>query len=348
MAFPAERVFVFFRKKNLVLFDMVHGHFYVLLRAFLVSTAVFYVGLVKEFFDRISDALLYNLFSPMFHVVGSMENFINQYFIDPIWSHSGYNIVNTVTYAAIALIAVYAIFRILEKRIKIDEKFVCAVLWFVLLGASMRTVTDSIDSGVFKAVTPLHAWILDSHIYDYGYLTVSPGVYIVTAFILFVSIAVLHRIKRMELLSNVGMVLAAFNLLLLVPFMQYWIYAIPVLILAGIPVYFAYRYFKNWIMTGIVGGHALDGAATFFAIEIFPKFTGIYYSEQHVFSGAIGILSGNFFAFFLVKIIVAFGAAYVLSKEKIDSNEKNYIALVLMIIGFAPGIRDVLRMVVGA
>ena len=31
-----------------------------------------------------------------------------------------------------------------------------------------------------------------------------------------------------------------------------------------------------------------------------------------------------------------------------SSDERNYIALVLMIIGFAPGIRDVLRMMMGA
>ena len=59
-------------------------------------------------------------------------------------------------------------------------------------------------------------------------------------------------------------------------------YLIPVLILAAIPTYLAFRYFKNWMMTGIVGGHTLDGAATFFAIDIFPLFTGIHYGEQHV------------------------------------------------------------------
>ncbi len=277
-----------------------------------------------------------------------MEKFINEYFVEPIWSHSGYNVVNTLTYAVIAIAAVYLIYRALHRRISIDESFIRSVLCFVLLGSTLRVVTDSIGSGVLEPVTPVHRWVLDSHLYDYGYFTVSPGIYIVTAALLLASMFVLYRIKRLELLGYVGLALWIPHFLLLVPFMGYWVYAIPVLIMAAVPAYIALKYLKDRIMAGIVAGHALDGAATFFAIEMFPQFTGIFYSEQHVFSGAIGILSGNFFVFYLVKVAIAFAAGYFLAKEKMNADERNYIALVLMIIGFAPGLRDVLRMIVGA
>jgi uncharacterized membrane protein len=331
-----------------MLFNMIKGHLHVPCRAFLVSLPVFPVCLVEKLLHSIPNALLYNLFSSMFHVVGSMETFINEYFIDPIWSHSGYNIVNTLAYAVIAIVAVYAIYRAIHRKIKVDENFIRSVLCFVLLGSTLRAITDSVYSGVFQPVTPVHQWILDSHIYDYGYLTVSPGIYIVTAAVLLFSMFLLYRLKRLELLGYVGLVLWIPHFLLLVPFMQYWIYAVPVLLLAAVPTYLALRYFRDRILTAIVAGHSLDGAATFFAIEVFPKVTGIYYSEQHVFSGAIGILSGNFFVFYLVKVAVSFAAAYFLMKEKMELDERNFIALVLMIIGFAPGLRDVLRMMVGA
>jgi len=284
----------------------------------------------------------------MFHVVGSMENFINEYFVDPIWSHSGYNIVNTLTYAVIAIMAIYLIYRIIEKRVKIDERLIAAVLCFVLLGSTMRVVTDSIDTGVFQPVTPVHAWILDSGVYDYGYFTVSPGIYMVVAALLLVSFTILYKLKRIELLPWVAVILWIPNFLLLVPFMGYWIYAIPVIIMAAVPAGIAFWYFRDRVLSGIVAAHAFDGAATFFAIEMFPLFTGIQYGEQHVFSGAIGILSGNFFTFYLLKSVIAFAAAYFLVREKLGENERNYIALVLMIIGFAPGLRDVLRMIIGA
>ena len=52
--------------------------------------------------------------------VGSMENFIYEYYISPIWDHSGYNVVNTITYAIIAIIAVYLLNKIIKKAIMID------------------------------------------------------------------------------------------------------------------------------------------------------------------------------------------------------------------------------------
>jgi uncharacterized membrane protein len=280
--------------------------------------------------------------------MGILENFINDYYVRPIWEYSGYNIVNTLTYAIIAIIAVFLIFRIIRNHIQIDSRFIFSVLCFVLLGSTLRSLTDSIDSGVFSGVTPIHSLILDSHIYDYGYLTVSPGIYLVTAAILLLSMLILHQIKQMDKLWIPAVVLWIPHFLLLIPFMGYWIYSIPILILAAIPTYIAYWYFKDRILSLIVAGHALDGAATFFVIDIFSKISGIPYGEQHVFSAAIGNIGGTYFTFYLVKVLIAFAAVYLIRGEEMSDVEKRYIALVLMIMGFAPGIRDVLRMVLGA
>ena len=40
-------------------------------------------------------------------------------------------------------------------------------------------------------------------------------------------------------------------------------------------------------------------------------------------------------------------AVCLISKEKMDEEDKNFVILVLLIMGFAPGIRDILRMTVG-
>jgi uncharacterized membrane protein len=280
--------------------------------------------------------------------MGILENIINDYYVEPIWAHTGYNIVNTLTYAIIAIVAVFLIYRLIRNKIEINRHFIYSVLAFVLLGSTLRSVTDSIYSGVFTGVTPIHSWILDSGIYDYGYLTVSPGIYLVTAALLLLSLGVLYRMKQMEKLWILAIVLWIPHFLLLIPFMGYWIYAIPILILAAIPTYIAYWYFKDQILAAIVAGHALDGAATFFVIDIFSKISGIQYGEQHVFSAAIGNIGGSFFFFYLVKVAIAIAAAYLIRGEKMPEDEKRFIALVLMIMGFAPGIRDVLRMMLGA
>ncbi len=278
----------------------------------------------------------------------TLDSFINDYYLEPLLSHEGYNVVNTLTYAIIAIAAVYLLYRYLKTKIAFDRSFVCGVLSFVLLGSTVRVVTDAIGSGVFKPVTPVHALVLNSHIYDYGFLTASPGIYLVTAALLFVSMAVLYRMKRMEWLMYVGLVLWLPHFLLLVPFMQYALYAVPVMLLAAVPAAIAYLYFRDSVLAGIVAGHALDGAATFFVIDVFSRISGIQYFEQHVVASGIGTIGRTYFAFYLVKIAVSFAAAYFVMKEDMDAGDKRYIALVLMIMGFAPGIRDVLRMMVGA
>lgn len=277
-----------------------------------------------------------------------MGNFIYDYFIQPIWSRTGYNVVNTLVYAAIAILAVYVIYKLLKGRIKVDEGFIRSVLCFVLFGSTVRVVTDSIDTGIFKPITPVHAFVLDSHIWDYGYFTVTPGVYLVTAALLFASLAVLYKMRKVEWLGYAGLALWLPHFLLLVPFFSYALYAIPILILAAIPAYLALAYFKDRVLAGIVAGQALDGAATFFVIDFFSSISGRQYFEQHVFSAGIGELAGTYFAFYLLKVAIAFAAAYLLRKEKMDTGDRNYVALVLMIMGFAPGVRDILRMMAGA
>ncbi len=276
-----------------------------------------------------------------------MENFIYQYYVEPIWNHSGYNIVNTLTYAIIAIIAIYLIYRLIKTKIEINRNFMEGTLAFVLFGSTLRVVTDSVDGGVFTPITPIHSLLIENHVYDYGYLTVSPGIYVLTAVLFLASLLICHKRKRMDQLKYFGLGLFLPHMLLLLPLMKYAIYAIPVIILAAIPAYLAYRYFKESYLAGIVGAHALDGAATFFVIDIFSGISGIIYSEQHVIPSLIGSGTGTYFIFFLVKVAIAAGAAYVIQKEKLELNEKYYLAVVLMIMGLAPGLRDILRMMVG-
>lgn len=279
-----------------------------------------------------------------------MDNFIYEYYVRPIVEHSGYNVVNTLTYAAIAIGAVFILHKALKGRIKIDERFIGAVLCFVLFGSTMRVVTDSIDTHVLAPITPVHSFVLDSHIWDYGPLTVTPGIYIVTAAILLVALGVLYVAKlteRIELVGFFGLALWLPHFALLMPFMAYAPYAIPIILLAALPAVLAYAYFKDKILAAIVAGQALDGAATFFVLDVFSKISGISYFEQHVFSAGVIDATGTAFSFYLLKVALAFAAAYLLQKEKMDAEDRSYIALVLMIMGFAPGIRDMLRMMVG-
>jgi uncharacterized membrane protein len=271
-----------------------------------------------------------------------------EFFVAPIIEKTGYNMVNTVVYAAIALGAVWIIFNLFRKLgVKMDGGFFWGVLSFVLFGSAMRVVTDSIDTGVFTGVTPLHSFILESGIYEYGFLTVSPGIYVIVAGILLLCMGVLHRAGRMELLPYIGLGLFGFHFLLLLPFMAHAAYAIPVFLLAGIPTYLIYRKYGK-MGAAVVGGHALDGAATFVILDWFSGVGGRSYFEQHVVPRAVGDIFDTYFTFFLIKVAISALAVYLVSREKMKEDERIFFLLVVAIVGLAPGIRDVLRMVCGA
>ena len=275
-------------------------------------------------------------------------SFVEEFFISPIMEKTGYNPINTIVYAALAIAAVYVIYKILKQTgIKIDNDFFWGVLSFVLFGSTMRAVTDAIDSGVFTAATPIHSWILTSGILDYGFWTVTPGIYIVTAGLLLITIGILHFVKRMNLLPYVGLVLFAPFFLLLIPFMQHLIYVVPVLILTGIPAYFIWKRYGA-VASAVVAGHAMDGAATFIILDIFSIAVGKNYFEQHVLSRYVGELLDTYFLFYMLKVAIASLAVYLVEKEDMKTEEKIYFYLVIAIIGLAPGIRSIFRMVCGA
>ncbi len=278
-----------------------------------------------------------------------MENYIYTYFLQPIWDKTGYNAINTSVYAIIAIVALYAIWKLLEKsKFTIDSTFVYGTLAFVLFGSTLRVVTDAVDGGVLKPVTPFHQLALDSHIYDYGLFTVTPGIYIVVAAIFLFTLAILTLLKKQEYLMYVGLALWLPHILLLLPFMSFAQHALPIIALALIPAFIIHKLLKNNSSTLMVLGHALDGAATFYVIDIFGPMVGKNYFEQHVIGGFIGTYFHTFFAFYLFKVLLVAGIAKVITEDKDDSeNFRNFVALAIMIMGFAPGIRDVLRMVVG-
>jgi len=295
------------------------------------------------------------------------SSFIQTYFIDPMWERTGYNPVNTVVYAAIALGALYVIYRWFERRnVSVDRAFWAGALAFVLWGSSLRVLTDSVDAGTmaktlglaqagiagwFGGITQAaYPFILSSRILDYGPLTVTPGIYVLTAALFLGFIALGWKMKQPYLAAGAGVVGAALNFLLLLPMMKNWGYAlVPVvlMLIVGAIAYYGMKWKDRKHLLPIMG-QALDGAATWVAIDFFGPASGQNYFEQHVLSRAIGEGTPlGFGLFFLLKVSFAAVAVWAIRKEDMDERIKSLVLLVITIIGFAPGLRDLLRMLCG-
>ncbi|MCX6775270.1 MAG: DUF63 family protein [Candidatus Micrarchaeota archaeon] len=290
--------------------------------------------------------------------------FIRNYFINPVNDRSGYNIINTVIYALIALFFAFIFLKILKKeKVRIDIKFVLCVIPFIVLGSTVRVVTDA--TGDVAAGLPNHFLANSSyllglygvvgslHLYDYGFLTATPGIYIIIGSLTFLSILLFNRMKKMELLPKLVALLILLHLVLLLPLMKNWSYLLLIIVLAAVGVLvgkFILQKMKMKLKPAIaqqivILSHSLDGAASYVAIELFNG--GRMYFEQHVLSNALGVFFGSMFAFYVIKVLFSTLAVYLVESSNDTREDKNYVFLLLIIFGLAPGVRDLLRLLAG-
>src|SRR3989344_2543572 len=270
-------------------------------------------------------------------------DFIQQYFLDPIINYSGYNFVNTLAYGIILLIvAFYLVYPFFNKKgIKFDFRFAIAALAFVLFGSTIRILEDL---KIFpRAADPLNP----------AFYTITPGIYIAvgtfTILALIFSLWLSKKINKdaIKIFGIIGIAAAipfvAFDFL---NFKEPFYFAL--ILVAWIAVmalsYFIAKKLKPELVNDnlnllAVGGQALDGTATFVATQLLTC------GEQHPLSNAIlGVAPA---LFIVVKIAVAFAIIYYVDKEIEDPNLRGFIKIFILILGFAPGIRDAFTVGVG-
>ncbi len=277
-----------------------------------------------------------------------MVDFIQEYFVNPIIyqdKYPPYNVYNTLVYAAIAIAAVYLVYRLLKSRgFVFDEAFFKSVIPFVAFGILMRVGEDG-------GILPRVVEIAGLQVFPF----VTPGIYIITFLLLLWTWFLAKKTSasheefcKKTLYAGLALTaLAAFiSLGVLLRMQNYAAFAL--IAFGGLAVWFAFK--TVWKARGLdasfaeqaaVFSQALDGSATFVGVQ----FLG--YSEQHIVGNAIFGLFGGPWAFLLVKIIFAFGVVELLRREKANEEEKNFILLLITILGLAPGLRDALRILAG-
>lgn len=273
-----------------------------------------------------------------------VSDLINDFFIQPIASHSGYNLINTLVYAAILLgIAFFVVFPFFKKRgIKFDFSFFKAVFPFIVLGSTLRIFEESYSS------VYLPAFGRSTDPLTFGFYMISPGIYIfiglLTIFSLFISLFLSKPLNKepLKIFMAIGIILSVPIVLCHLFNLTHPIEFFFVFVLTGIIV-FAAKLISEKMNFGILStnlnlavlfGQTLDGVATFTALSFFPSF-----SEQHVLSNFV-IETFSPAAFILVKVLLALAVLWYVDKDIKDEKVRNFIKLFVIIIGFAPGIRD--------
>ncbi|MDD4567984.1 hypothetical protein L21_0386 [Methanoculleus chikugoensis] len=277
-----------------------------------------------------------------------IREFLYKYYIDPIRYGEAYTLVDTLTYALILIAAVYLVYRGLRRyKIAIDDELVLATLPFVVLGGLLRVVEDTgmIASDLrFLLITPLiffsifavavialfagkiaeNAGLVKRYSRFYG------GVGVV-ACLLATAALVWFGLAETTIALDV---LAVILVLASVTSLALWAFFVYVL---------KWDYASHILYKLLIFGHMLDASATSYGIDIHP----VRYVEQHVVGGALIDATGTAFSMFLLKFAVLVPAVYVLEMYRREGNPDlwHLILLAMIVVGMAPGIRDLARMV---
>jgi uncharacterized membrane protein len=278
-----------------------------------------------------------------------ISEFIYKYYIDPIRYGQPYNVVDTLTYAIILICSVYLIYCWLKRSgITLDRTFVLATIPYVVLGGVLRVVQDT---GMITS--------------DLRFLLVTPLIYFVlfffTAGILFFS----RFVEQQGLVKNflhlygvigaaaaftVSLILGAYGItttridlfvLFIIPLMAITATAV---VWAFIKYILSWKYVNNPLYITLIFGHMLDASATSYGIDMHPA---LRYVEQHVVGSNLIEWTGTAFVMFPLKLLVLFPAVYVLEmyRSEADPDFWHLVVLAMIVVGLAPGIRDMVRMV---
>jgi uncharacterized membrane protein len=278
-----------------------------------------------------------------------ISDFIYKYYIDPIRYGEAYTIVDTLTYAAILIISVYLVYRWLNRSgIVINSDFVLATIPFVVLGGLLRVVEDTgmIGSDLkFLLITPLIFFTI------FGFTIISlvaarslERAGFVSSFLIPYRMAgVLLSVIAAGLLVWWGLTETQLDLVVLCIILA-MATVTTALTYAALRYLLKWEYVKNPLYILLIFGHLLDASATSYGIDIHP----IRYVEQHVVGGALIDWTGTAFAMYPLKLAVLIPGIYILEMYRRENGESGlwYLLLLAMIVvGMAPGIRGMLRMV---
>ncbi len=258
-----------------------------------------------------------------------MENFIRQYFIDPIYQHSGYNTFNTIVYGLALGFAIILLERAMTKRnIEIDRDFLIGITPFIVLAALVRSL---VDAGIFPT----------------SFFTVTPGIFF-TTLVLYIGVFILGGIftrrftmKHSNFMLVAGLAMLAYPLLSVLTNIEkirplFEILLIFLFFSAATIFLISRSKFSNlknnWVY-GIFTAHYLDASSTFVGVDFYGFF------EEYAFENYLMELAGTALIIFPLKIVVLLLVVYTIQKTMDDNREFWYFAV--MLLGFAAGLRNV-------
>jgi uncharacterized membrane protein len=277
-----------------------------------------------------------------------ISEFITTYYIDPIRYGQPYTIVDTLTYAVILIAAVFLIYRWFNRTgFPVDGKFVLATVPFVIFGGLLRVVEDT---GFITS---------DLHL-----LLVTPLIFFVMFFFTITALFISRTLERVGIIASyhngyagIGTIgctvlaafLAWFGFTYTQVSLSIFLIILALAIVSSAAIWGFMRYVLKWeyasdpLYCVLIFGQMLDASATSYGIDLHT----IGYTEVHFVGGALIAWTGTAFSMFPLKLAVLFPAVYILQMYRKEAPPVlwHLILLAMIIVGFGPGVRGMVRMV---
>lgn len=282
----------------------------------------------------------------MTSLIDKISQFVSTYYVDPIIYDSGYNPVNTITWALVLGICIFGVLMLLERiKVTIDERFIFSVMPFVVAGSSLRVIEDA---GMFRP--PVQ------------YLFITPTIYFVVFAVTVLCLLVSRWLKNAgkvkdfhETFASFGILWFAANILVLL-YVENIIHPyVPVLILSSgtlitflvyrLTDYSGFALFSNRLNLSIMWVHLLDASSTIVGIDM------LGYYEKHVVPAYLIDLTGTAIVMYPLKLAIFLPILYLLDTQFDEDDKsqtlKTFVKMVIIVLGLSPACRNTIRMTLG-
>ncbi len=282
----------------------------------------------------------------MVSLIQDINQLINRYYIEPILQDSGYNIVNTITWAIILGICVFGMVKLLKRyEVSINDRLIGSLIPYILAGASFRVIEDT------GAIDP-----------PLSYLLITPNIYFLVAFITVILLFISRLISNFDSKRDFHRVFAFFgtawfaaNIAALLYIENVVLPWVPFFVIgaAGLILYLTYLVFdragssmlKDKLNLSILFVHLLDASSTIVGVDL------LGYYEKHVVPAYLIDLTGTALVMYPLKLSIFIPVIYILDTQFDDDDEsktlKEFLKLVIIVLGLAPACRNTIRMTLG-
>jgi len=264
-----------------------------------------------------------------------LHPWIYKYYIEPIVLDSGYNPINTITWAVLLGIFLILISRAFWRmQLKIDDQLLIYTLPYVLAGSSLRVVEDA-----NLVAAPAK------------YLLITPLIYLLVAAVTFVTLILSRKlfVHYYRVYASVGLGWTAANLTVL--FMSGmempWVPLVVIVLGCGVTgILYLLRgrlvFLSDRFNLMILLAHMLDASSTFVGVD------WLGYSEKHVVPTFLIDLAGTALVMYPLKLVVLLPLLYLIQGTlREEPATRTLIKLALLVLGLAPATRNTLRMALG-